>query len=126
MIKSFERGFFSERRSARPDSHREKAGNNNQGRGAPPGPPGDDQLKSRVEALEKVLPEIRERLVRVETRLDGIEQTMATKMDLGDLKVSMAELKAAMIEGFNNQTKWFVATAAVMAGTAFAAARLIH
>lgn len=83
-------------------------------------------MKSRVEALEKVLPEIRERLVRVETRLDGIEQAMATKMDLGDLKVSMAELKAAMIEGFSNQTKWFVATAAVMAGTTFAAARLIH
>ena len=59
MIKSFERGFSSERHSARPDSHREKAGNNNQGRGAPPGPPGDDQLKSRVEALEKVNPKAR-------------------------------------------------------------------
>ena len=44
---------------------------------------------------------------------------MATKADLSELKVSM-------IEGFNNQTKWFVATAAVLAGIAFTAARLIH
>ena len=83
-------------------------------------------MKSRVEALEKALPDIRERMVRVETKLDSIEKTMATKTDLGDLKVSMAELKTSVIEGFNNQTKWFVATAAVLAGIAFTAARLIH
>lgn len=126
MTKPFELVYLSERRSGRLGGDRKASGNDNQGSGTPPGPPGDDELKSRVEALEKALPDIRERMVRVETKLDGIEKTMATKTDLGDLKVSMAELKTSVIEGFNNQTKWFVATAAVLAGIAFTAARLIH
>ena len=74
---------------------------------------------------KKRSPEIRERIVRVETKLDGIEKNMATKTDLGELRVSMAELKTCVIEGFNNQTKWFVATAVVLAGIAFTTARLM-
>ena len=119
MIKPFELVYLSERRSGRLSGDRKKSVNDNQGSGTPPGPPGDDELKSRVEALENALPDIRERVVRVETKLDAIEKTMATKADLSELKVSM-------IEGFNNQTKWFVAPAAVLAGIAFTAARLIH
>lgn len=41
-------------------------------------PPGDHPMEARVAALEKVIPEIRERLVRVETKLDSVEKNMAT------------------------------------------------
>lgn len=81
-------------------------------------PPGGDTLESRVAALEKAIPDIRERLARVETKLDGIESQMVTKADLSDLK-------AAMAESFHAQTKWFIGTAVVLAGLAFAAARFI-
>lgn len=119
MSKQFEVVILSERRSGRFDGDRKGGGGDNQGSGTPPGPPGDDELKSRVEALEKALPDIRERMVRVETKLDGMEKNMASKADISDIKVLMTE-------GFNSQTKWFVATAVILAGVAFAGARLIH
>ncbi|EOZ5126496.1 MULTISPECIES: hypothetical protein [Pseudomonas] len=75
-------------------------------------------MEKRIETLEKLLPDMRERLARVETKLDGIEKTMATKTD-------MAELKAAIASEFGSQTKWFVGTAVVLAGIAFTAARFI-
>ena len=126
MIKPFERVYLSEKHSGRQGGDRKKSGHDNQGSGAPPGPPGDDELQSRADALEKALPEIRERIVRVETKLDGIEKNMATKTDLGELRVSMIELKTCVIEGFNIQTKWLVATTVVLAGIAFTTACLIH
>ncbi|MCF3193213.1 hypothetical protein [Pseudomonas bubulae] len=48
-------------------------------------------MKSRVDALENALPDIRERVVRVETKLDAIEKTMATKADLSELNAPMTE-----------------------------------
>ena len=75
MIKPFELVYLSERRSGRLSGDRKKSVNDNQGSGTPPGPPGDDELKSRVEALENALPDIRERVVRVETKLDAIKKT---------------------------------------------------
>lgn len=76
-------------------------------------------MKSRMGSIEQAVPEIRDRLMRIETKIGEAEKIMSTKADL-------AELKASITEGFNSQTKWFVATAAVLAGIAFAAARLIH
>ncbi|QDD92182.1 hypothetical protein CCZ28_24000 [Pseudomonas oryzihabitans] len=75
-------------------------------------------MESRVAALEKAIPDIRERLARVETKLDGIEKQMVTKSDLSDLKVTISD-------SFHAQTKWFIGTAVVLAGLAFAAARFI-
>lgn len=49
---------------------------------------GGDNLEARVVALEKSSLEIRERLIRVETKLEGIEKTMATKADLSDMAAS--------------------------------------
>ena len=66
-------------------------------------------------------PDKYERMVRVETKLDAIKKNMVTKADLSAL-----ECFDCRVEGVNNQTTWFVATAAVLAGIAFTAARLIH
>lgn len=60
-------------------------------------PPGGDQLEARVTALEKVSQDIREKLVRVETRLDHI----ASKEDLQSVR---AQLEGSM----RTQLQWFV------------------
>ncbi|MEQ6327829.1 hypothetical protein VLF92_05775 [Pseudomonas chengduensis] len=81
-------------------------------------PPEGDGMEKRVEVLEKALPDLRERMVRLETRLDSIDKTMATKTDI-------AELKASISAEFGSQTKWVIGTAVVLAGIAFTAARFI-
>lgn len=81
-------------------------------------PPGGGNLEQRVEALEKAIPDIRERLVRVETKVDNIEKNMATKADLADLK-------SDLFKAINDQTWKFMAVAGVLAGLAFTAARFI-
>lgn len=91
-------------------------GTGNDDRGGPPG--GGNDLEKRLEAVEKAIPDIRERLARVETKIDHIEKTMATKSD-------MADMKTALAEGFNAQTKWFIGTALAMTVIAFTAARFI-
>lgn len=80
---------------------------------------GGSDVDARVIALEKTTAEIREKLVRVETKLEGIEKNMATKTDL-------AELRTAIAEGFTSQTKWFISTAIALAVIAFTAAKFIH
>jgi hypothetical protein len=65
-------------------------------------------LERRVEKLEAFAEDAKERLVRIETRLDG----MATKADL-------AALEATIL-------KWFIATAVALTGLAFAAGRYVH
>lgn len=78
-------------------------------------PPGGNDMEKRVENLEKAIPEIREKLVRVETKLDSIEKHGATKADL-------AILESTLI-------KWFIGTAFAMVGLAtaigFGLARLL-
>jgi hypothetical protein len=60
-------------------------------------PPGGDPMEARVTALEKASQEIREKLVRVETKLDH----MASKEDLQSVR--------AQIEGsMRTQLQWFV------------------
>lgn len=80
---------------------------------------GGDILEQRLVALEKSTLEIREKLVRIETKLEGVEKTMATKTDISDLKTAIAE-------GFTSQTKWFISTAIALAVIAFTAAKFIH
>ncbi|SDG19859.1 MULTISPECIES: hypothetical protein [unclassified Duganella] len=65
-------------------------------------------LERRVEKLEAFAEDAKERLVRIETHLDG----MATKADL-------AALEATIL-------KWFIATAVALTGLAFAAGRYVH
>ena len=75
-------------------------------------------MEARIAALEKAVPDIRERLARVETKLDAVEKHMSTKADISDLK-------AAIASELGSQTKWFIGTAFVLAGIAFTAARFI-
>ena len=63
----------------------------------------DDPMESRVAKLEEFVVDARERLMKIETRLD---QT-ATKSDIGDIRVDMHK-------GFVDMTKWVVGTAVGM------------
>ncbi|WP_397448860.1 hypothetical protein [Pseudomonas sp. NA-150] len=155
-------------------SSRRKSNSSSNGNSPAHTPNGGDEMRNRVEALEKALPDIRERLVRVETTLDRIEGNTASKVELADLKMAtqadiadlkmatkadiadlkmattadiadlkmgtkaemadlrmvtksdIADLRVTMLEAFNHQTKWFIGTVVVLAGTAFAAARLMQ
>jgi hypothetical protein len=78
-------------------------------------PPYDGGMESRVAKLEDVVSDVRERLVRIETRLDHA----ATKEELQGLRADMHRMEATLI-------KWFVATAAVLATLAFSAAKFVH
>jgi len=77
-------------------------------------------LVQRVERLELFVEEVKERLARIETRLDNIEMLLATTMAT---KADLAALETRMI-------RWFIATAftmsTIMASIAFAAWRFIH
>lgn len=64
------------------------------------GPPHDGGMEARVAKLEEFVVDTRERLTKIETRLD---QT-ATKSDIGDIRVDMHK-------GFVDMTKWVVGTA---------------
>lgn len=76
-------------------------------------------MKNRADPLDQAIPDIRERLVRIETKIEGLDKNLATKNDLSDLTV-------AVMEGINSQTKWFIGTAVMLSGVAFTAARLIQ
>jgi hypothetical protein len=61
-------------------------------------------MEARVAKLEESAVETRDRLARIESRLDGIDERMATKADL-------AELSERMI-------KWIAGTAIAMSAAA--------
>ena len=63
----------------------------------------DDLMESRIVKLEEFVVDARDRLAKIETRL---EQT-ATKSDIGDIRVDMHK-------GFVDMTKWVVGTAVGM------------
>ncbi len=86
-------------------------------------PPGGDQLEARVAALEKAIPDIRERLARVETKLDNVEKHMATKSDLEALRGSIS---TDVQKAISDSTWRFVQVSVVLAGLAFTAAKFIH
>lgn len=89
------------------------------------GPPGGNELEKRVENLEKNVADIRERLSRVETKLEGIEKNMATKADIAAIGTILAEFKASIAEGTITQTRWIITFCVGLAGLAFTAAKLI-
>lgn len=86
-------------------------------------PPGGGELEARVAALEKAIPDIRERLARVETKLDNIEKNMATKSDLEALRGSIS---TDVQKTIGDATWRFVQISVVLAGLAFTAAKFIH
>lgn len=78
-------------------------------RGLPPGGGGGDNegMEARVQILEQTMTDVRERLARIETRL---EQT-TTKEDAAKMETSII--------------KWFIGTAVVLSALAFTAAAVI-
>lgn len=86
-------------------------------------PPGDHPMEARVAALEKAIPDIRERLARVETKLDNIEKHMATKTDLDALRGSIS---TDVQKSIADATWRFVQISVVLAGLAFTAAKFIN
>lgn len=112
------------------------SGGNHTGNG---NPPGGNALEARVAALEKISQDVREKLVRVEMRLDTIESNMATKADLANLASKddlnnfvrasgkdIQDLAVSFHKTMNEQTWKFIGVAGVLAGLAFTAARLLH
>lgn len=75
------------------------------------GPPHDGDMEPRVAKLEETMSDVRERLARIETKADSIAEHGATKAQIEGLRADLI--------------KWFVGTAAVMSGLAFAIARFI-
>ncbi|WP_248794914.1 hypothetical protein [Pseudomonas sp. MWU13-2105] len=73
--------------------------------------------------MEKVIPEIRERLVRVETKLDSVEKNMATRFDVEALRGSISTDVQKLV---SDSTWRFVQISVVLAGLAFTTAKFIH
>ncbi|UXL40067.1 hypothetical protein N7D90_07865 [Pseudomonas fragi] len=69
-------------------------------------PPGGGELEARIAALEKAIPDIKEKLVGISGKVESIEKHSATKADLATLEL--------------NVIKWYVATAFAMTGLASA------
>lgn len=86
-------------------------------------PPGGHPMEARVGAVEKAISDIRERLARVETKLDNVDKHMATKTDLEALRGSIS---TDVQKSIADATWRFVQISVVLAGLAFTAAKFIH
>jgi hypothetical protein len=99
---------------------------------------GGSELEARVATLEKAVPEIREKLLRIELRLDSIETNMATKVDLANMASKddlngfvrasgkdIQDLAVSFQKSLNEQTWKFIGVATALAGLAFTAAKFI-
>ncbi|MFS2007553.1 hypothetical protein ACEN9F_28490 [Duganella sp. CT11-25] len=58
-------------------------------------------IESRLDKLEDFAIETRERLTRIETRLDQMSDTMATKADLTELSATMVKWMVGMAFGMS-------------------------
>lgn len=67
---------------------------------------GGEQMEKRLEAIEKSLPEIKEKLAGISGKVESIDKHSATKADLATTEL--------------NLIKWYVATAFAMTGLASA------
>lgn len=86
-------------------------------------PPGGNDVDARVAKLESAITDVQLRLVRIETRLESVDDRMATKADL-------QEAVATLYKAMNEQTWKFIAGATAMAGViaavVFGMARLLN
>lgn len=88
-------------------------------------PPSGDDMEARVRALETAIPDIRERLARMETKIDGIERHGATKADIEAVGAKIEAMGTRIESMGRTMIQWAVGTSLVIAGVVFAAARLI-
>lgn len=99
----------------RPGGGSDKSGGSDHNGG---NPPGGDEMLARIESLEKSTLDMRERLVRVESKIDSIEKHGATKADVESVCTKIETMGRTLIQ-------WSIGTAVVLAGIAFTAARFI-
>lgn len=112
MANNVDLTFLQKELRALRDDHDRLAGKDGGGGGIPPG---GGQMDKRVEKLESAIPDIREKLIKAEVKLDSIEKHGATKADISGLESTLI--------------KWFVSTAfaltALASGVAFGIARML-
>lgn len=78
--------------------------------GGPPGG-GGSALEKRVENLESAVRDVREKLIRIESKVDSIEKHGSTKADLTGMESTLI--------------KWFLATALAITGITFAIVKYV-
>jgi len=66
------------------------------------GPPDNGDMDARVSKLESAAQDVRERLVKIDTRLDHIEKDLATNMATKDF------VRATVTEAKNSIIMWLV------------------
>lgn len=66
------------------------------------GPPYDGDMEARISKLEAGAQDVRERLVKIDTRLEHIEKEMATNMATKDF------VRATVMEAKNSIVMWLV------------------
>lgn len=88
-------------------------------------PPGGDDLERRVEALEKISTESRERLIRIEEKLGALEKHGATKAEIEAVCTKIEGMSSKIEAMGRTMIQWSIGTAVVLAGIAFTAARFI-
>ncbi|MTV37514.1 hypothetical protein GM676_07945 [Duganella radicis] len=81
------------------------------------------ETEQRFEKQEAFADDTKQRLVRIETQLSGMELRMATREEIAGLRTDIYQLEVRMVE-------WFIFAAfgmtTVMGGVAVAAIRLMH
>lgn len=81
------------------------------------------ETERRFEKQEAFADDTKQRLVRIETQLSGMELRMATREEIAGLRTDIYQLEVRMV-------KWFIFAAfgmtTVMGGVAVAAIRLMH
>lgn len=82
-------------------------------------------MERRVQELEKAISDIRERLARVDAKLDGVAEHGATKADIMGTKAHIEAMGARIEATARSIIQWSIGSSLVLAGLAFAAARFI-
>lgn len=63
----------------------------------PPDPPDNGDMEERVTALEKDMKDVRERLIKIEAKIDNLPTIFATKGDLAEAKFQIIVWVAGVV-----------------------------
>lgn len=74
-------------------------------------PPGSDKVEKRVDKLESSMQDVREKLIKIESKVESIDKHGATKADLSSMESTLI--------------KWFIATAFALTATTFGIVRFL-
>ncbi|MGG5223484.1 hypothetical protein [Pseudomonas syringae pv. coryli] len=74
-------------------------------------PPGGHKMEKRVENLESAMQDAREKLIKIESKVESIDKHGSTKADLSSMESTLI--------------KWFVATAFALTAVTFGIVRFL-